>query len=444
MNEQLPTEYVPPVVGRMNKWLHEAPTAAIDATLGFISDHKKGIVEAMAFTTALSIGAAACSGSTESQNPGTTIKGTAPTTEAVGSPNAEDMKLIKEALTVNAVGPNVCVDIVGKTGGKTVKPKEGKTIIPPQSIGALVGVDPNNNTLRTWSDSIDTPFTADKADKAALLTEIQAEICENPLVGTMVANEFANMQVGEVKVVDLNPWLDNYKGPAEDMNKKAKEFMPTFGKDPLEVSDDEAKDAMRKNYAYQELAGNLATMLERFQNNGNQDAGMTIFNYHLSADGLVVDGLSQISLNPDQYPANGDVSALVLELTKKPGDCVLRIGFNIKDKRMEGFECAVPDTNTGDTTPDVTTTVNTTPGQPTVPSVTTVPGVNTTTTKVGPKGDPHPPVTGGAPTTVEAPVPQSDPVPTVRPTTAPKPTQAPSTISPVPTNVPPTTQPVRP
>ncbi len=366
------------------------------------------IVRATAVVAAMAAGAVAC-GSATSVETMTPVSATSASrtngTEVASAPTPEDLQALKDALTVQTVDGQACVDMVEKAGGKVVTPKDGKKVIPAQSIGALEGVDPANPAKRAWSDAVDTRFLADKSDKEAMLAELQLEICENPLFGAMVANEFANMQVGDEKVVVLNPWLAQFAGPADQINDRAAEFIPLMDRDALSVTNDEAKDAIQKNYQYQDVANHLNTLLTRFQNDGNQEMGMTTFNYHLTADGLQVNGLPEISLNPDQYIANGEVSALVLELTRKPGICVAKIGFNVMDKRAEGFECevtpqtTVPPTGGGNPTPPSATTPNH-PTTPTTPNHSTPP-----TTPLGPKSNPHPPVSGGAPTTVEAPVP---------------------------------------
>ncbi len=260
-----------------------------------------------------------------------------------GEASDADWQAIRDALTISSTNPDIdCAVIVEKAGGQVRTTPDNKKVITPQ-IGALLPVDPSNPTMRRWGDNLDSPYLADKANKEALLAETQLAICEDPLFGETVANMFANMQVGDVKVVDLNPWLQEAAGAPEDINDKAAKFVPLLDTGGQSVTEEQVKQSAEVNLQYQQLANLLNTMLTRFQNNGNQDAGWTTFNYHLDADGMDVGGLPEVTLNPEQYIANGDASALVLELTKKPGICVLKIGFNITDKRPEGFECAVPE-----------------------------------------------------------------------------------------------------
>lgn len=328
---------------------------------------------------------------------------------------------LKEALTVKTTTVD-CIDTAKQSGiaevynrGTDKKPVWGVKF----DVGAVKPVGENENQRR-WSDALSTPLKSVEADKQAQLEEIQASICEDPELGATVANLFANMEVGSVKVVDLNPWLKPFAGSAENINDRASEFIPLL--DANSPSEKDITAAITKNSEYEVLAEKLNTMLTRFNNLGKGE-GMTVLNYHLTAGGLVVGVLPEVGLNPTQYKAK----AIRFLLTQKTGECLIEIGFNVGDKRPVTFENCV------ETTP---TTIKRKTTR------TTIARRNTTTTvrTYGPKQNPRPPVSGGASTTV--PAPESGPsYPTTSTTEAPQPTPEPE--DPTPTTAP-TTQPPRP
>ncbi len=260
--------------------------------------------------------------------------------ESGKKPTAADNGEIAAALTVKTTAVD-CVATVQDVYGADRVAKVGDQSIVRFSdskgnsyIGSLLGVEPNGP--RRWSDALTTPYKADKNDKAAMLKETEAEICENPLVGVTVASMFANMKVEGVSVVELNDWLKPY-ADASLINDKAKEFVPLLGKTG-KVSDQEAQTALTKAHDYQGLAELLDTILTKFANDG-VGTQETTFNYHLKGGGLMVatDKLPEVELNGTQAKAE----ALRLKLTSKTNGCITIIGFNTGDKRPEGFACQV-------------------------------------------------------------------------------------------------------
>jgi hypothetical protein len=211
--------------------------------------------------------------------------------------------------------------------------------------------------------------TAEYTDenKATLLSEFSATICEDPLVASQVANHFANMDVNGIKVLDLNPWLNGYEGDASVINDNATELMPQFGKDVANMTDEEVVAAYEARQQHTELAAKLATLLSRFENSGIEENLTTIFNYHLEAGGLTAGQMPEVALNDAQYTGN----FLVLRLTLKDGRCLDAFVINPNDQRTGEVDiCDVP------TTPDTTTpgTPPETPPSSTIPDGRKVPG----------------------------------------------------------------------
>ncbi len=399
---QRPTGGEHPLIVGMHEMVHDfADRVSMQATLmtdqvaDWASDHKEGIIKKTAILAAGFMGVtavAACGSSSEEKTAA-----------------QSDMDALRAALTVKDTDPSVdCVELVNTHGGETVETEKGTVIV--FDVGAKKGVEAWNPELRQWSDAISTPLTAPEADKAGLLKEIQASICEDPLLGETVANMFANMQVGELKVVDLNKWLQGSAGSADQINDRAAAYNPALN---ASSSDEEFEAARDKNFEWQDKAEHLNTLLKRFQNNGVEKGITTTLNYNLAGDGLSIDGLPEVQVNPEQYQAD----AITLVINRKGlSDCIVKIGFNVGDQRPETFECAAPPAPT----PEVPETPDQ-PDQPHKPGTTVTtgkPGTTTTTEWTPPKGPAHPPVPGGPPTTVEAPKPGPD-HPTTSTTAAP-------------------------
>jgi hypothetical protein len=287
-------------------------------------------------------------------------------------------------------------------------------------IGAEDGLAANSQGGRLWSDAIEDPLPS--PENAGLsLTDIEATICRDPLLGDTVANEFATMEIGDVKVVNLNSWLKPYDFDASQPENKiateASSFFPTV--DGTSIS-----ETNQSNADYEQLAENLITLLDRFQNTG-EATNFTTFNYVLSGGDLVADEMPQVYLNPEQY----DAQAIWLTLTKKTGGCYVQIGFNVGDQRPEGTDvCATPPAAPG--TP-VKPAAPGTPNHYIPPTGRTYPTSPNTaptapsTSWIGPKQDAHPPVPGGEATTIP-PDQKGGPTPTTE-TTAPPETTQPTT-----------------
>jgi hypothetical protein len=214
-------------------------------------------------------------------------------------------------------------------------------------IGSLKPVGKDG---RTWSDSVELPFTTTKS--ADRLAEVFHTNCVNPDYGVMNANFFANMTLGDVKVVDLNPWLKPYQGDgAKVINTKAAEFIPLLNvKNP---TDAQVTEAVKKNKEYQELAAKVNTLLSKFSLAG-QHSEPSIKNYHLLAGGLSAGTLPAIGLNDKQE----SLPAEQLVLTNKGrGTCFAKIGYNTGDRRAEQFSCSTYKPPPGSTpTPGPSTT----------------------------------------------------------------------------------------
>lgn len=239
---------------------------------------------------------------------------------------------------------------------------------------------------RLWSDSLGLPVNGEDAVRG--LNETQYVIWHGPDVGVTYAHFFAKLSVGDMKLVELNPWLADYNVDDSQINDQAASFLLVDN-----PNDDDYKNAHKRNKDYQELACKVNTLLDRFHVAGIAPDRPSTLNYRLKAGGLSIGpkGLSEVesTTDVDRRPA------IVLELTSKtakPCEPVFAIGINVGDKRPELFapapkqsEDCVPKTTTPkESTPSISTTPNTTTTTPSTSTTTktteTTPSTSTSTT----------------------------------------------------------------
>jgi len=234
--------------------------------------------------------------------------------------------------TIKAVtikNPEIDCEVVASRA-KTVttfKADDGN-IITKAEVGALKSVGKGANERR-WSDAMNSPMVHRTTN------EIMATVCEDPLMGATLAHMFANMEIGDVNVGDLNDWLKPYQGKTDKINDLATNFVPHAFMSKEEVAQNGDKVLKAVN-DYEVLAEKLNTLLTRFRAEG-VDVRMTSTNYHLAAGGLVAGRLPEVELNPDQYKGK----FLVFVLDEKDGDCLKVVVFNDKDQRPGTVTCEV-------------------------------------------------------------------------------------------------------
>jgi hypothetical protein len=301
---------------------------------------------------------------------------------SVGDTPAVDVDIdeLRELLTVNNEDLSAvdCETDGLATGTMQVAelPNGDKVVVSKVNSTLLVVTDTRTQDNRLFSDGIANPMTSAEytdANKEALEAEFAATMCEDPIVASMVANQFANMEVNGVKVVDLNPWLEAYQGSTDEINDNAAELMPAFGKDVSEMSDEEVLAAFEARQEHTELAEKLATLINRFENSGIEDDLTTALNYHVEAGGLTVGQMPEIALNDVQYEGN----FLVFQLKLKDGRCLEAFVINPNDQRTGEVDiCDVPETP--EKTPPTTGTTPPTHTTPTTPPTTGPPSSSTT------------------------------------------------------------------
>ncbi len=239
----------------------------------------------------------------------------------------------------------------------------GKELVVPK-VNSTLGVDSTIRTQdnRLFSDSMANSMTSAEFtddNKESLEAEFGATMCEDPIIASMVANQFANMEVNGIKVIDLNPWLEGYQGDASTINDNAAKLMPAFGSDPSVMSEDEVLAAVKAREQHTALAEQLATLINRFENSGIEDDLTTTLNYRLVAGGLTVGQMPEVALNDVQYAGN----FLVFRLTLKDGRCLEAFVINPNDQRTGEVDVCYVEIPPEDTVPGSTVPGSTVPAK---------------------------------------------------------------------------------
>lgn len=349
--------------------------------------------------------------------PDTSVPGSTTSTTLPGNTGGTEISdEVVALLTVNTFTPGECLELTNSES----------TGVVPYEIGALELPTPQGPRL--WNDALSIPLPDGKP--ADQLLAFKEGICEDTLTGVTWGRFFAQMEIGGRKLIDLNPWLEVFDVSEEEINDLAAGYIPLLDAD--DPTDAEKAEAVEKNQEWQGEAEKLIALIDRFSLLW-VDSLTSVVNYHLVAGGVVVGGLPEVGLNPNQE----SLPALLLMISEKGACAPLKIiGINVGDRRPEEFAsppCAPPpscdsDCTTTSTRPPCTSCASTTVpnGKPGVPTTVSPPPVtppsNATTTTHGSGGDSGP----GAP----------PPATTV----APKPTVAPPGTIPAPTSAPPTTR----
>jgi len=207
---------------------------------------------------------------------------------------------------------------------------------------------------RIKPDAISTPIKSTNIISAR--AELQKGICEDPLLGngwkTFLATEVRDqlLKATGLDLLELNPELKSSTDVTK-VKSQAQKFDPLeFAKNP---SDEDIKDAITQNKAWQQEASLVNTLLERFMVTGIESR-KSLVNYHLIDYSLAVNSFADIGINDKEE----SLPALIFTIVEK-GQCgeITAFGANTGDKRPELFtakECK-PDVTTPSCKKDCTT-----------------------------------------------------------------------------------------
>jgi hypothetical protein len=202
-----------------------------------------------------------------------------------------------QALTVTTVEANKCLELVGSGDGYV-----------GWDIGALKRTVPDGPRL--WNDSISIPLGEAGAEPSTMFREFQTNVCEDPILGSTWAYMFAHMEIGGVRVIDLNPWLEPFAVEPEEINDVARSFVPLV--DVANPSTEQQTAAAEANRSWQAYALRIVTLFERFTV-GDVQSWTSVWNMHLTGGGVIVGNFPEVGVNPNQEA----LPALILSVTER-------------------------------------------------------------------------------------------------------------------------------
>ena len=233
-------------------------------------------------------------------------------------------------------------------------------------------------SLSTWdtvrahdsgiSDAVSIPFSS-STDESIIYNELQQEILRNPVYGIGMLDFLDGIQVGDQTIGDLNPWMAEVIARNEDGGCNN---WIQYGADgtTIEVTPE-----------YRIYASGICTLLNRMVSEGIGEF-RTTENWCLNLALLNSDR----KMIKSSYEYQGDF--IVYTYFGKDGEGLLRIGFNLRDKRpalLTELEEATP------VTPDTTDPIDPPYVPPTPPTPPTPPDPPVPPTPPDPPVPPTPP-----------------------------------------------------
>lgn len=162
--------------------------------------------------------------------------------------------------------------------------------------------------------------------------ELQARMCD-PVQGVVFMHWLTNLKFANWSMVDGNPWLQELADKFDGMtvHEITAYYMPLV--DVTKPADAAVQVSVVRNREWRQVANKLGTLLEQPKVEGVESL-VSAKNYHAPGWEL---GLPSVVVN-DRYEEN--LPAFVFVMKNKMGTCNLRFGFNMKDARLEQFNCA--------------------------------------------------------------------------------------------------------
>lgn len=258
------------------------------------------------------------------------------------------MKLIRNIMKGVLVVPAIALLLSGCTPPNPSEDVE----ITPEVIAALT---PSTDTYVCPTD--DNGLVTIKVAKATKIKtgdgygpslskemtpeKLKQRLCEYPVDGVVFGHWLAHLKIGDWSPIDeeANAHLKQFLGDPADpegwniIDERVRYYAPLIDvKDP---SDEQVRVAIERNLEWKDVASKLASLIDHLEELG-VFSELSVLNYHGKA---LVDGLRPVGINREYQE---DLPAYTFTLTNKIGQCVLRIGWNVKDGRFEQFDCKKP------------------------------------------------------------------------------------------------------
>lgn len=187
-------------------------------------------------------------------------------------------------------------------------------------------VEAGNPEKKQFPTAVSIPFTG--TDDKSVMTELtKTEICGNPTELEMVVNDMLLWSSEDIPGADENKgWLNTIKADIDGNPLGINSFVE---KSPTGV--------LTVTATYQKYAAWVNTVLLRSVAEGQQSL-TSVRNWEVSAVADPSKGLP----SAQQAAVQENKPAWVRSYIDKMGNCLLRFGFNVEDRRMEIFACETP------------------------------------------------------------------------------------------------------
>lgn len=190
--------------------------------------------------------------------------------------------------------------------------------------------------------------------------KLKERLCSRVVDGVVFGHFLANLKIGNWSPLDeeANAYLKQFVGDPADLQgwtiiaERVHYYVPLL--DVKTPSEDQTREAIARNLEWKDVASKLASLIDHLRVRGVLSEHSTL-NYYGKP---LVSGLRPVGVN-NEYREN--LPAFTLSLTNKIGQCKLRIGWNVKDGRLEQFDCSKEPpspTPTPSSTPTPTCTTN--------------------------------------------------------------------------------------
>ncbi|UTX51527.1 hypothetical protein KI440_01045 [Candidatus Saccharibacteria bacterium TM7i] len=222
-------------------------------------------------------------------------------------------------------------------GLHTVEFNPKKDAIPEEALcttdtfvdHSLRTVKAGNAEKRQFGTAVSIPFTG--KDDVAVTKEILAENCGNP---TFLEMNLKEMQLWDDKSI---PGAESNKGWISEVQKDIEaNGLNSFVKNLVNDKDEVQKRIVTEQY--QMYASWANTVLLRFNDEGKHSL-TSVRNWEQPGTWDPSKGLPSVQQAKDQESK----PAWVRVLTDKNDKCLIKIGFNAEDRRIELFHCVEPE-----------------------------------------------------------------------------------------------------
>lgn len=175
--------------------------------------------------------------------------------------------------------------------------------------------------------------------KEPTAAKLQERLCGRVVDGVVFGHFLANLRISGWSPLDAeaNAHLKQFVGDPADPDgwdiiaERVHYYVPLL--DVKNPSEDQVREAIARNLEWKDVASKLASLIDHLEKRGILSQLSTL-NYHGQP---LVSGLRPVGIN-DEYEEK--LPAFTFSLTNKIGQCVLKVGWNMKDGRLEQFDCS--------------------------------------------------------------------------------------------------------